>query len=628
MPDIKVGHIVTTSADKDEYNGDCLSDDKVRNTALRVSSIDNDVAVLSNNKGERLASVSKDSLTRVNAGNTVTKSNMQQADKAVAQSQAQAQKVANTTATQQAQSSQSTGTGTDLGDWNAYLSSSDEELLKYNMRLFGLPYQFTPYCDYRTYSTSNKNKISLVGRKFLENVMLEAPVVTIIPGQPLYLPSAKNKQSVSQGLLSAANGNLSVLFQALSNEGNINEKLRYYDFKQDYYTYMKYVNIMCQVAAAFLDLEDRDIDGIPLTAYDWKNYRWNNSAYKTSVANITAAAGDGFVDGLKALGSRAVNAIDNLLHSETQDKKVNAFVDTGDKSFMESLEDVLTQVNFVQFYVDSSSGASETASNRTTQSKLQGIFDSADEFLKEISFIVNSGGTDLEKFGQYAAEGGAAMLQSLNNSFSQGGGITGFFDRFLSSAKNVLVGETMIFPEIYQRSDFEKSYNIIVNLNAVYGNKMSYYIDLLVPLFHMLCLAIPKQTTANTHGSPFLIKAYYPGSFSCNLGIVSSITIDKSGGSYTADGLPTSIKVTLSIVDLYSDLSMTPTGDVILFLANSSLIEYIATSCGVNLTTPQLINRAKYFTTVIKSAINSVPEEIAMTLFGGLEDVIAGLTGV
>ena len=85
----------------------------------------------------------------------------------------------------------------------------NEDLVKYNMRLFGIPHQFTQYCDYRTYTVKNRSRTTLIGRKYIENIMLEAPVVTIIPGKPLYLPGTKNKKGLSYGLLSSANGSLS-----------------------------------------------------------------------------------------------------------------------------------------------------------------------------------------------------------------------------------------------------------------------------------------------------------------------------------------------------------------------------------------------------------------------------------
>lgn len=147
-------------------------------------------------------------------------------------------------------------------------ANNTEEILKYNMRLFGIPHQFTKYCDYRTYTIKDRNAHTYVGRKFIENIMLEAPVVTIVPGKPLYLPAAKNKRGLSYALLSAANGSISGLVAGKEVTANSkkNKYLKYYDFQQDYYGYMKYVNILCAVGAAFLDLnDDKLVTGIDKT---------------------------------------------------------------------------------------------------------------------------------------------------------------------------------------------------------------------------------------------------------------------------------------------------------------------------------------------------------------------------
>ena len=519
------------------------------------------------------------------------------------------------------------------------------DMLKYNMRLFGLPHQYSDYCDYRSYySTDTGSKRLKIGRKFIENIMLEAPVVTIVPGKPLYLPAAKNKQATSYALLSAANGNMSSLLakSEIENNNKLYEKLRFYDFQQDYYTYMKYVNILCAVAASFLEIGDREIDGTKLVNYDWKNYRWNAERYTRATENILAATREsviGFVDKLKIWGKTFLNNLtsDGEDSVTTEQNGVlsqlsgDSDTATKDTDMLENLESLLTQVNFVQFYIDPTSGFSESADNQVTTSKLEGIMDSGSELMKEVSFMANSGGIDASELAGVVNEGMDYMNQKLFSSST--GSISGVLSRIMSSASNVVKGDNMIFPQIYQSSSYSKTYNISVDLRCPYGNTLSYFMNILVPLFHLLALCIPKQTTANTYGSPFLVKAYYPGVFSCNLGMVTGLTIDKatSENSWTVDGYPNQVRVTLTIQDLYSDLSMTPAGvedGVILFLSNSSLIEFLATNCGVNLTVPQLDTRVKLMTATINSTIASFDQSVSETIFGTMENWIASLTGV
>lgn len=519
-------------------------------------------------------------------------------------------------------------------------SSIDEEWAKYTTRLFGAPHQFQHYCDYRTFSYRNpknsyaygKSKDVLMGRTFITNIMMEAPIVTFIPGKPIYLPAASNKQGITRGLLQTANKDLGSLKTALKDQ-RLHEKLRYYDFQQDYYNYMKYVNLLCSTSAAFLDLGNKELDGVPLTKYDWKNYRWTASSYSTATGNIFAAtktALSNAVDSLKTYGKKVLNF---LLPDDKQkmDTTVKAFEEEAeeDPSLIEALESLLTQNNFVQFYVDASSGLSESAENSTDSSKFQGMMDSANEMSKEIQFLINSGGVDAEAYAKAMNDGIDAMTEKMLG--EDYGTIGGVMSRITSGATNVIQGETMLFPEIYQSSKYNKNYSIIVDLRTPYGNKFSYYMNILVPLFHIIALTVPRQATANTYSSPFLVKAYYPGIFSCNLGIIQSIQIDKapSGDGWTVDGFPTEVKVTINLVDLYSDLNISPSGDVVLFLANSSLIEYIATSCGVNLITPQLGKRIDMVINTVKQSLDTIVEDtINIAVLQKAENFIASLVSI
>lgn len=494
--------------------------------------------------------------------------------------------------------------------------NNPNDIIKYNMRLFGLPCQFTPYCDYRTYNhLTNKDPLKCIGRKFLENIVMEAPVITIIPGKPLYLPAAKNRDGLTYGFAAASNGNLAALAVGLSGE-KLHDKLRYYDFKSDYFSYIKYVNVLCQVSATFLDLGDVELDGIKLMKYDWKNYRWNSDKYSDAMTNlwgsIKSTARNGINSLVERYGNNAIKGISNyLLDNEpvSNDGLIGAFQEDGeDKSFLEAADDYLAATNFVQFYVDARSGVSESASNTTTQSKLASMLESGESLFKEIAFIAQSGGLAESKIKDFAENKLPEYVSGITGLGNTGGVISEVLNRISNSAGSIIKGDNIIFPDIYQKSEYEKSYNITIDLRSPSGNKMSYYLNILVPLFHILALTIPKQSTANTYGSPFLIKAYYPGVFSCNLGIVNSISIEKNSSedSWTVDGYPNQIKVTMNIKDLYSDLTLTPSGitNTLLFLSNSSLIEYLATLCGINLTVPNLEKRVEFAVNLIKTDLD------------------------
>jgi hypothetical protein len=201
--------------------------------------------------------------------------------------------------------------------------------------------------------------------------------------------------------------------------------------------------------------------------------------------------------------------------------------------------------------------------------------------------------------------------------------MSGALSRIINLGSETLRGHNLIIPDIYQNSTYQKSYTITVHLKAPYGTKFGYYIDIFVPMMHLLALTAPRQETANSFSSPFLVKVYVPSVFTCNLGIVDSISINKVSDAWSVDGFPTEVDVTLNITDLYSDLMMTPSSNPMQFVNNSSMIEYLATNCGLDLTVP---NFKKKFENIVNSTIASF-SDVPTNVKSSVEEQIYRLIG-
>ena len=55
------------------------------------------------------------------------------------------------------------------------------------MQLMGLPYQFLPSVDPRAPGISDE-----IGRSYVEHIIMDAPIITVLPGKPRYLPGTKD----------------------------------------------------------------------------------------------------------------------------------------------------------------------------------------------------------------------------------------------------------------------------------------------------------------------------------------------------------------------------------------------------------------------------------------------------
>lgn len=471
---------------------------------------------------------------------------------------------------------------------------SGDRMLQRNMRLFGMPYQFSETADPRYSGLSDK-----IGRSYVNKILTQAPVIYIVPGIPAFLPGVNDddvRQGITAQLLDLMQGNLKNFFQ-----GTSKDDIRYYDFQEAYGEYMQYVNMMCRTTATFMQLGQHIPMGSgeskSLQQYNWKDYGWDREKYggawKNQVSYLLNTGWDAATGFFGKVGNAwSGNAITDDISFESGDTS-----SAGSSSYNQ---------NFIQFYVDPSSGSSTQFGNSTGPSSIKGMLDTASQSVKEFKFVADAGNIDLEGLQEI----GSSAIGALSDIADNAGSIGKALNRILSVGSSVIRGENVILPEIYQDSDFGQDYNINISLRSPYGNRFAVYMDVIVPLLHLIALVAPRQKTANSYGSPFLVKVYYPGVFNINLGIVESLQISRPSNddSWSVDGLPTEIEVSLRIKDLYSDFSMNPTTAPKMFANNSSLIDYLSTIAGVNLSQPQLETKVNQWVNANITRITDVPQ--------------------
>ena len=558
------------------------------------------------------------------------------------------------------------------------------------MQLFGIPYQFLNSVDTRVEDVNKK-----IGRKYLKNFVLDAPVVTIMPGQPKYLPGEKNKAGYTQSFLEATVGSLGALKQISADADLSGKDLRLYDFQSAYIECMQYVNVLCRACASFLELdlnkEEKyykvNGDYPNLLTMDWKDYRWDGRDYHSSVGSaagmsLTAAkdtaktvfgdlkdSGSSIMDYLMgydkenkaADASKYSGAIppgagikhatsDSTIKNyepvyDPKSKKGTAGIDKGysqdsnldvndnttdmsndELSIMETLG---RKVHYMQFYCDpTNTNYSESISNSTQQSTFKGMLDNASSAMKEIAFLTNSGGVDesgIQKLGETVIKEVGGLLGDVAGKITSGAG--SLVERITSFGQNIVKGDNISMPDIYSGSSRTASITVTIPLKCVYGNKYSYYFDYLVPLMHLLALAMPRATGANSYTSPFLVKVFMKGVINCNLGIVTDISITHDE-NMNADGLYMGGTVTLNITDLYPDMAMTPASHPAMFVNNSSLIEYLATQCGLNLLENKFSTKVSLFLDNFKNMPADIIDSEVGKVGQKIDDLLYSFTGL
>lgn len=233
--------------------------------------------------------------------------------------------------------------------------------------------------------------------------------------------------------------------------------------------------------------------------------------------------------------------------------------------------------DFVGFRVERSTDSSESISNSTGQSN--------------IAQTLN--GKAAEAMDRVFTGGGGSMMLSAAKA------LTGDVSNFLhdiaagiggTAGINVVSGNGFYdIPEVWQNSTFNKSYNFNVQLRARYGDPVSIFQSIYIPLMLLLAAALPRSIGKNTYTSPYLIRGFCKGMFAVPCGMITDMSIRRGAPEYGWNNnfLPTSVDVSITIKDLSPAffLSMADRGfglaDVL--SRNDSLQEYLTTLSGVGL---------------------------------------------
>lgn len=379
---------------------------------------------------------------------------------------------------------------------------------------------------------SGDTKTENIGYEYAKKIIERIPLLFISPGRASFMTkySKENKRNLLEYLI---NNMSNGVFGSL--DEIITGEGKYYTFEYDRARYYQYVNPMCRIASRFLEINDIKIDGVELDRINWETFTQN------SIKNI----GD--------------------------------FGDFG----------------AIPFYVDTDTSVSESFSNSTTQSMLSSTVNSISDMGRELNFLLGYGasasGIDALNNADVRSN-----IENVQETISKLLGTGNFLSNLANHLTTVASGGKLIFPEIWNDSSFSRSYSCEFKFVSPDPSKLSVYLNVLVPLFHLIGLVAPQSIDNNPNGyvNPFLVRAIYKGFFNVDMGIITDMSVTKGAEcQWTPEGIPTSITVNISIKDLYSAMSITgTTNDNFKYdtLNNTALMDYIANLCGINIYRPEI----------------------------------------
>lgn len=536
--------------------------------------------------------------------------------------------------------SQHPETGAGVGSGSSYLS-------QYTNRIFGAPFQLLDSVDRRFEEVNSHVGNEYLRNFILNSPILHIkPGMPKYTGgaegnslvdsiKEIYLDSASGNMTHVQSLLTELASN------TIFSKGSKLQK-RMFGFRETYYNYMSHVNYMCRSMATFLNLTDTSlypngtyINGTnelqPFSSMKWEDYRMLTSSVATSpfdelkkMASSTllgaafksvgdvidgatvwsASVANSVIDAVKELGDNptgvasavsgtlfgASSVFDDLKKTVGENTAniansvLNSVTDNFSYALNNNVVDVtIDKISSVLFMVEPGS-FSESLTNETSDSAIESAIDAINDGIGyELAFITGSK-VDLgliegvTNFLGSSVDSMAGMVEKLLEPI--GGG---FASNLFSGAVRSLKGQKMIYPKIYKKSNSEMNYTFNINLTSPYGDVYNYYMNIVVPLMHLIALAAPRLVSANSVASPFLVQAFIPGMCTCQLGIVQSLRIEKNPSQkhVSVNGYPLDIKVEMQIEELYNAMSISPANDPASFLFNETLNDYMANLAGL-----------------------------------------------
>lgn len=454
-----------------------------------------------------------------------------------------------------------------------FSSSLEQNFTISNIRgIFGMPYQFMNTVDPRVTDSTNG-----IGRKYANEIVSYMPLLLITPGVPIFMASytKKDKQTILEKFIKeASNIESGIQNTVLSDQGFG----KYYSLQYAYNEYFEYINPMCRIAARYMNLQNVEVDGTKLDSFNWAKATNENFSKLFSVYH-----------GCTAWYCESENNITDSFSNDTSESMIASKING-------TLSDAGRELNFLLGTYKSSTGKGALLDEFVNADKLAENMDNVAEF--------------------------------INNTLGSSGA-GGLFKTLTGAVQTVAAGGKIVFPEMWSGSSFSRSYTVNLKLVSPDADDLSIYLNIIVPMLHLLGLVLPRQANDNPNGfaygyiSPFLVRAFYKGFFNVDMGIITDLSFNKGTNSaWNSNGVPTIVDVSFTIKDLYNDLYMSNMDNMTNnILKNIMLMDYIGNMCGININEVDVYRGIEIFFT--QNVENRSKDLWRMKIWGSIDQFIS-----
>lgn len=235
---------------------------------------------------------------------------------------------------------------------------------------------------------------------------------------------------------------------------------------------------------------------------------------------------------------------------------------------------------WVTLRVNHTGESSESFSNSVGESSVQGYVNGASASSREFRFSFQDGkflGDDnvLGKIVGTTIDSVTGLVEGLAETTGLQGLLAVFGNAYADIPKE-WKDSTAELPKMSYRME----------LRSPYGNKMSRFQNLVIPLATILAAALPKSTGKHSYDMPYLVEVFDKGRAQSRLCMIDSLSITRGSGNigWTRNHEPLGIDVDFSLVDLSSIMHAPINASPGFFDEDSAFNDYLAVLGSMSLT--------------------------------------------
>jgi hypothetical protein len=278
------------------------------------------------------------------------------------------------------------------------------------------------------------------------------------------------------------------------------------------------------------------------------------------------------------------------------------FIKSGNFSVNESVDFIsqhfeqMMQIQYIPFMLEKGAQVNESISNSTGEHPAIGKMNSTSSQAQNDStamFFDNGLTSNLaEKFGN--------LKSAINNNDGLGvvSAVGQAVDPLVRAGIRTAQGKMgeyglvmngnarMAFPEVWNDSSFERTCSLSFKLFSPYGNRLAIFENIYVPLVFLIAMALPKAIGPHAYMTPFVVRTVAKGLFTCDLGIISSISIARGDeATRTVEGFYRQMNVSIELKDLLPKINMSIDGGAWGFMSvkNVGFHSYLRTLANIDI---------------------------------------------